>query len=120
MMRKIRLLTDEKNTVARQMRRVVLAVAGGALVLVPVGTVTLLAIFPGEFLLIPVAFWVAWLVVSLIVSLEAPTLADELAPPSRGIHGAIRYARWVMALGLVNLGYGMAVLLWLMWRSPAG
>ncbi len=101
------------------MRRVLLVVALGSLILVPVGTVTSLAIFPGSIFLIPVAFWVAWLVVSLIVSLEAPTLADELAPPSRGIHGAIRYARWIIALGLINLGYGMAVLLWLTWESPA-
>jgi hypothetical protein len=101
------------------MLRVVLVVAVGAMVLVPVGTVTLLAVFPGGIFLIPVAFWVAWLVVSLIVSLEAPRLADELAPPSRGIHGAIRYGRWIIALGLINLGYGTAVLLWLMWRSPA-
>jgi len=78
------------------------------MVVVPMGTVALLAIFPDGFFLIPVAFWVAWLVVSLIVSLDAPRLANELAP---GIDGVIRYARWITALGLINLGCGMEVLL---------
>ena len=73
------------------------------MLLIPVATGTLLVVSPGDLRLIPFAFWAAWLLISFVVSLEAPSLADWLAPPSHSPYGMMRYARRVLVLGLMNL-----------------
>jgi len=95
------------------MRGVVQISALAAMVLVPVGVGTLLATSPDQIRFIPVAFWLVWLVASLIVSLEAPRLVAWFSRSNHRMHGAIRYARWILVLGLMNLACSAAVLFFL-------
>jgi len=83
-------------------------VAVGIMVTVPAGAAVLLAIFPGEGSPVPAVFWILWIFFSLVVSLEAPRLADWL---NGGIHSAIRTTRWFLALGWMNVVFSAAMLL---------
>ena len=83
-------------------------VAVGIMVTVPAGVAVLLAIFPGEVGRVPAALWILWAFCSLVVSLEAPRLADWL---NGGIHAALRTTRWFLALGWINLIFSAAILL---------
>ena len=53
--------------------------------------------------LLPVTFWVAWLLVSLCVTFYAPAAVDRLTPPTQPSHRCAAYARWGIALGIINL-----------------
>jgi hypothetical protein len=100
------------------MQRALLSTIIGILFAVPLSTATLLLIFPAYVQAIPLAFWVIWLVISVLLTFNAPMLADWATPPKRGIHQAMEYAKWGTVLGLMNIGSGMAALLFLM-SKPA-
>lgn len=88
--------------------------------LVPFATATLLLIFPGYVREVPLVFWVIWLLLSLLITFNAPSLADWATPPKRGIHQSMAYAKWATLLGVINIGTGMAALLFLMSSKPTG
>jgi hypothetical protein len=102
------------------MQRVLFSAVVGTLFLVPVATATLLLIFPGYVREIPLWFWVIWLLISVLLTFNAPALADWVTPPQRGIHQAMAYAKWATLLGVINIGAGMAALLFLMSSKPTG
>ena len=101
------------------MQRAVLAGIIGLLFLVPLMAATLLVILPAYVQAIPLVFWVVWLVISVLLTFNAPMIADWITPPKGGIHQAMQYAKWGTVLGLMNIGSGMAVLMFLM-SKPAG
>jgi len=86
-------------------------VAVGIMVTVPAGAAVLLAILPGEVDRVPAALCLLWAFCSLVVSLEAPRLADWL---NGGIHTALRTTRLFLALGCINLIFSGAILLHLL------
>ena len=47
-----------------------------------------------------------------------PGWADALAPASRGIHGSIRYAKWIAVLGVPNLASALSALFFSGSRNP--
>jgi len=83
-------------------------VVAGIMVTVPAGTALLLAIFPGEVGRVPAALWIFWCFCSLVVSLEAPRLADWL---NGGVYSALRTTRWLLVLGWINLVLSAAMLI---------
>jgi len=102
------------------MRVALLTIGAGVLILVPLGTAVLLILFPDEVGSVPVWLWLVWLVISLGVAVEAPALADALAPPGRGIYGSISYAKWTAALGALNVASALAALFLLRSTKFAG
>ena len=103
-----------------RMRNALLVAGRGLLILVPTSTAVLLTLLPHQVDLVPVPFWLVWALVSLGVALEAPALWDALAPPARGIHGSMLYAKWAVALGLLNLASALCALFVLGSSSPSG
>ena len=53
-------------------------------------------------------FWVLWLMVSLWATFYAPVAVDRLMPPHRGSHESATYARWGIALGVINMLWSVA------------
>jgi len=93
------------------MRRVLLVSAAAVMVLVPGGGSTFAAFFPREGRILPVGFWVLWLLFSLWITLDAPLVVDWLTPAHRGSHQCAAYARWGIALGAINIAWSLAEIL---------
>lgn len=95
----------------KDMRRTLLLSAAVVLAMVPgVGAVST-AFFPRQGRILPVGFWVLWLLVSLWVTFYAPTTVDRLTPAHRGSHQCAAYARWGIALGMINVLWSVAEIL---------
>jgi len=93
------------------MRRALLLSAAAVMVLVPgVGAVST-ALFPRQGRILPVGFWVLWLLVSLWTTFYAPGAVDRLTPDHRGSHQCATYARWGITLGVINMLWSVAELL---------
>jgi len=90
------------------MRRVLLLSAAAVMALIPAGAGVYAAFFPRESRLLPVGFWVLWLLVSLWATFYAPVVVDRLTPRSLGSHRCAAYARWGIALGIVNIAWSVA------------
>jgi len=90
------------------MRRVLLLSAAAVMFLVPAGAGVYAAFFPRESRILPVGFWVLWLLVSLWATFYAPVVVDRLTPESLGSHRCAAYARWGIALGIVNVAWSVA------------
>lgn len=90
------------------MRRVLLLSAAAVMVLVPAVGSTYAAFFPHQNRILPVTFWVLWLLVSLCATFYAPLAVDRLTPETYASHRCTAYARWGIALGLINLGWSVA------------
>lgn len=86
------------------------------MILVPVGTATVLALFPAEVRLIPLWFWVVWFLVSVWAMLDAPVRVESLIPPNRS-YQSTRYGRLGMVLALANVVWSIAALIYLGWWS---
>jgi hypothetical protein len=102
------------------MRVALLAAGVGFLALVPTGTAVLLIFFSDNVALVPVWFWLVWLVISLGVALEAPALADALALPRRGTDGLAFYAKWAAGLGVLNVASALTALFFIVANKPPG
>lgn len=98
------------------MRIALLYAAAGIMILVPFGTATLLALYPAEVRVIPLAFWVVWFIVSVWVALDAAVRVEFLIPPDR-LYQSPRYGRLGMVLGAFNVVWSIAALIYLGWWS---
>ncbi len=90
------------------MRRVLLLTAAAVMVLVPGGAAIGTAFFPRQGRILPLGFWVCWLLVSLWAAFYAPAVVDRLTPPHRGSHQYAAYARLGIALGVINMVWSVA------------
>lgn len=95
------------------MRRVLLLSAAAVLVLVPGGAGVFAAFFPNQGRILPVGFWVLWLLLSLWTTFYAPVVVDRLTPRHAGSHQCAAYARWGIALGIINIAWSVAEIAWL-------
>jgi hypothetical protein len=89
------------------------------LTLIPIGTAVLLSLFPDEIPLVPVWFWLIWLVFSVGVTVEGPALVAGLTllPPRK--HAA-SYARLLAGLGVLNVASALAALFCLVSKKSLG
>jgi len=90
------------------MRRVLLLSAATLMAVIPAGTGVYAAFFPRQSRILPVGFWVLWLLVSLWSTFYAPVVVDHLTPRSIGNHRCGMYARWGIALGMINIAWSVA------------
>jgi hypothetical protein len=89
------------------MQRVLLLSAAAVMVLVPGVAGVHAALFPRQGRILPLGFWVLWLLLSLWATFYAPVLVVRLAPPNLGSHRCAAYARWGIALGVINIAWSM-------------
>ena len=95
----------------KDMRRALLISAAAVMVLVPgVGAVST-ALFPRQGRILPVGFWVLWLLVSLWTTFYAPIAVNWLTPSHQSSHQCAAYARWGITLGIINVLWSVAELL---------
>ena len=87
--------------------------AAAVLVLVPGGTGFHAAYFPRHRGIFPVGFWVLWLLSSLCTMFYAPVVVDRLTSHHTASHRCAAYARWGIALGIINIAWSMVEILWL-------
>jgi hypothetical protein len=92
---------------------VLLVCAAAVLVLVPGGASFYAAFFPRHGRILPVGFWVLWLLLSLWTMFYAPVVVNRLTSHNTASHRRAAYARWGIALGIINIAWGMAEILWL-------
>jgi hypothetical protein len=90
------------------MRRVLLLSTAAVMAMIPGGAGIYAAFFPRQGRILPVGFWVLWLLVSLWATFYAPVVVDRLTPQSLGSHRCAAYARWGIALGIVNIACSLA------------
>ncbi|HUP03900.1 MAG TPA: hypothetical protein VMU19_07925 [Bryobacteraceae bacterium] len=95
------------------MRRALLLSVAAVMVLVPGGAGVCTAFFPSQGRILPVGFWVLWLMVSLWATFYAPGAVERLMPPHRGSHQSAAYARWGIALGVINMLWSVAEIVFL-------
>ncbi len=95
------------------MRRVRLLSAAAVLVLVPGGSGVFAAFFPNQRRILPAGFWALWLLLSLSTTFYAPVVVDRLTPRNAGSHQCATYARWGIALGIINIAWSVAEIMWL-------
>jgi hypothetical protein len=100
------------------MRITLVAASMVFLTLIPMGTAILLGWFTDEVALVPVWFWLIWLVLSVGVALESPALVGGLAPPRRGRHSTALYAKLFTGLGVLNAASSLAALFCLVSKKP--
>jgi hypothetical protein len=91
-----------------RMRRMVLFSAAAAMVLVPGCAGVFTAFFPRYGRILPVGFWVLWLLLSLWATFYAPVVVDRLTPQDRGSHQCAAYVRWGIGLGIINIVWSLA------------
>ena len=96
------------------MRKVLLLGAAAIMVLVPLSTATVLALFPHEVTLIPAWFWMVWFLVSVWAALDAPLRVQWFVPAHRH-HQSARYGRVGMVLALGNVLWSIAAVIYLGW-----
>jgi len=90
------------------MRRVLLLSAAAVMALIPAIAAAYAAFFPRQTRILPVGFWVLWLLVSLCVTFYSPLAVDRLTPETQASHRCAAYARWGIALGLINIAWSVA------------
>ena len=90
------------------MRRLLLLSAAVVMFLIPAIGGAYAAFFPRQSRIFPVTFWVLWLLVSLCATFYAPVAVDRLTPEIHASHRCAAYARWGIALGLINLAWSVA------------
>ena len=90
------------------MRRMLLLSATAVMVLVPAAGGVYAAFFPRQSRILPVTFWVLWLLASLCATFYAPVAVDRLTPEMHASHRCAAYARWGIALGLINIAWSLA------------
>jgi hypothetical protein len=95
------------------MRRALLFSAAVTMILVPGGAGLCTAFFPNQGRILPVGFWVLWLMVSLSATFYTPAAVDRLMPPHRGSHQSAAYARWGIMLGVINMLWSVAEIVFL-------
>lgn len=84
------------------------------MILVPLGTVTPLAVFPEEIRFIPLWFWVTWSPVSVWAMFDEPARIESVAPVTHVRESAI-YANWAGILAIANLASSIAAVIYLGW-----
>ena len=93
------------------MRRALLFSAAAVLMAVPgVGAVST-ALFPRQGRILPVGFWVLWLLASLWATFYAPIAVDRLTSSHQGSHQCAAYVRWGITLGIINVLWSVAEIL---------
>jgi len=90
------------------MRRVLLLTAAVVMVLVPAVGGAHAAFFPGQSRILPVGFWVLWLLASLSSTFYSPLVVDRLTSQYQASHRCAAYARWGIALGIINTVWSVA------------
>ena len=95
----------------KDMRRALLLSAAAVLMAVPgVGAVST-AFFPRQDRILPVGFWALWLLVSLWTMFYAPIAVDRLTQPHGSSHQCATYAKWGIALGMINIAWSVVEIL---------
>ena len=84
------------------------------MILVPLSTGTVLALFPQAPSWMPIWFWVAWFLFSVWAALDAPRHVEALLPPGRPWQ-CIRYAKMGVALAVGNVIWSIAAVIYLGW-----
>jgi len=82
--------------------------AAAAMVLVPGSAGVFTAFFPRHDRVLPVGFWVLWLLLSLGATFYAPVVVDRLTPQHGSSHQCAAYVRWGIALGIINIVWSLA------------
>jgi hypothetical protein len=90
---------------------VLLVCAAAVLVLLPASTGFYAAYFPRQGRVLPVGFWVLWLLLSLLTMFYAPVV-DRLTSRNTASHRRAAYARWGIALGIINIAWSIVEILW--------
>lgn len=90
------------------MRCILLPCAAAVMALIPAVSGAYAAFSPRQGRILPVWFWVLWLLISLCVIFYAPAAVDRLTPETHASHRCAAYARWGIALGLINLAWSVA------------
>lgn len=93
-----------------------LRAAACILILVPGSTAAVLAFFPGEIARIPVGFWLVWFVISVWTALDAPLRVSWFLPDD-ALNQNIRYGKTGTVLGLANVIWSIAFVIYLGWWS---
>jgi len=95
------------------MRRLLLVSAAVILVLVPAGAGPFAAFSTRPQRILPVGFWILWLLLSLWTMFYSPVLVGRLTPRNAGNHHCASYGRWGIALALINIVWSLAEIVWL-------
>ena len=95
------------------MRRLLLPVAALLLILVPSVACLFVALSPYPRRILPVGFWVLWLIVSLWAMFYAPALVYRLTSRDVASYRGNVYIRWGIVLGLINIACSVAEIAWL-------
>lgn len=95
------------------MRRMLLVLAAVVLILVPSGAGAFAALSPHPRRILPVGFWVLWLLFSLWGMFYTPALVGRLTPRNAGNHRCAAYARWGIVLSIINIAWSVAEIAWL-------
>jgi hypothetical protein len=83
------------------------------MVLVPGCAAVCVALFPRQEPILPLGFWILWLLLSLGIIFYAPVIVDRLTPETGRNRECAIYARWGMRLGFINLAWSAVELLFL-------
>ena len=96
------------------MRRMLLFISGAILVLVPGGACVYAALSSSPRRILPVGFWVLWLLVALWALFYAPVVVNRLtSPQAANHHRGTTYIRWGIVLGVINILWSVIEIVWL-------
>jgi len=96
------------------MQRMLLFLSGAILMLVPVSACVFAVLSSSPSRILPVGFWVLWLLLALWALFYAPVVVNRLTSPNAANHRrGLAYIRWGIVLGLVNILWSVIEIVWL-------
>ena len=96
------------------MRRMLLFSSAAILLAVPCGACVFATVSTRPRRILPVGFWVLWLLVGLWAMFYAPVVVNHLTLPNAANHRrGLAYARWGIALSIVNILWSVVEIVWL-------
>lgn len=96
------------------MRRMLLFISAAILLLVPSVACVFAAFSSRPRRILPVGFWVLWLLLALWAMFYAPVAVNRLTSPHAANHRrGLAYARWGIVLSIVNILWSVLEIVWL-------